>query len=75
MIFEPRVNLYSSKRIIKRFVCFLDRFHSVYNIRIYVVRGKTDKTAVDIQARSFMARTLDQNGKKCSAGGEAKVVI
>ena len=32
--------------------------------------GETEKTAVNIQARSFMARTLDQNGKKCWAEGE-----
>ena len=40
----------------------------------HVVRGETDKTAGNIQARSFMARTLDQNGKKCQAEGQAKVV-
>ena len=28
-------------------------------------RRETDKTAINIQARSFMARALDQNGKKC----------
>ena len=33
----------------------------------------TRKTA-DIQARSFMARTLGENGKECQAEGEAKVV-
>ena len=33
--------------------------------RIYVVQGETDKTAGDIQARSFMARALDKIGKKC----------
>ena len=38
------------------------------------VRGETDKKAVNIQARSFMARTLDEIGKKCQAEGEAKVV-
>ena len=64
----------------KRFVQFLDRFHSVYSTgrktsrRTYVVRGETDKTAVNIQSRPFMARTLDQNGKKSQAEGEAKVV-
>ena len=64
-------------RWIKSFVWFLDRFHSVYSIgretsrRIYVVRWETDKTAGDIQARSFMARTLDEIGKKCLAEGEA----
>ena len=53
-------------RWVKRFVWFVDRFHSVYSIkwetsrRIYVVRGETDKTASDIQARSFMARTLER---------------
>ena len=63
-------------RWIKRFVCFLDRFRSVYSIgretstRICVVRGETVKTAVNIQARSFMARALDQNEKKCWAEGE-----
>ena len=39
-----------------------------------MVRGETDKTAVNIQARSFMASALGQNGKKCQAEGEAKVV-
>ena len=32
-----------------------------------------EKTA-DIQTRSFVARTLDNNGKECQAEGEAKVV-
>ena len=32
---------------------------------IYVVRGEADKKASDIQARSFMARTLERIGKKC----------
>ena len=36
--------------------------------------GEIDGKTADIQARSFMARTLDQNGKKCQAEGEAKVV-
>ena len=31
----------------------------------YVVRVETDRTASDIQARSFMARTLERIGKKC----------
>ena len=39
-----------------------------------MVRDETDKTASDIQARSFMARTLDEIVKKCTAEGEAKVV-
>ena len=33
----------------------------------------TRKTAY-IQARSFMARTLEENGKECQAEGEAKMV-
>ena len=31
----------------------------------FVVRGETDKTADNTQARSFMARALDKVGKKC----------
>ena len=66
-------------RWVKRFVWLLDRFHSVYSIRRETSRricgpGETDKTAGNIQARSFMARTLDEIGKKCPAEGEAKVV-
>ena len=67
-------------RWIKRFVWFLDMLHSVYSVRRetsrrkYVVRGEIDKKAADIQARSFMARTLDEIRKKCPAEGEAKVV-
>ena len=34
-----------------------------------VVRVETGKTATDIQARSFLARTLGQNGKECQAEG------
>ena len=40
----------------------------------YMWSGGTDKKADNIQARSFVARTLDQNGKTCQAEGEAKVV-
>ena len=36
-----------------------------------MVREEVDKTASDIQARSFMARTLERIGKKCLAEGEA----
>ena len=67
-------------RWVKRFVWFLDRFHSIYSIgrktsrRIYVVRGEIDEKTADIQARSSMARTLGENGKECQAEGEAKVV-
>ena len=48
----------------------LGQGHSVYFIgretsrRICVVRWETDKTAGNIQARSFMARALDKIGKK-----------
>ena len=41
----------------------------------YMWSGReTDKTAVNIQATSLMARTLDINGKARKAEGEAKVV-
>ena len=36
--------------------------------------GETDKKAVNIQAISSMARTLEINGKARQAEGEAKVV-
>ena len=39
-----------------------------------MVRVETDKTASDIQASLFMARTPDEIGKKCKAEGAAKVV-
>ena len=42
--------------------------------RIYLVRGEMNEKTADIQARSFMARTLGENGKDCQAEGEAKVV-
>ena len=42
--------------------------------RIYVVRVEINEKTADIQARSFMARTLGENGKECQAEGEAKVV-
>ena len=54
-------------------------FTPVYSIgretsrRIYVVPGETDKTAGNIQARSFMASALDEIGKKCKAEGEAEM--
>ena len=32
-----------------------------------MVRGETDKKAANIQAKLFMARTLDEIGKKCPA--------
>ena len=36
-----------------------------------MVRGETDKKAANIQARSFMARTLERNVKERQAEGEA----
>ena len=39
-----------------------------------MVRGEIDEETADVQARSSMARAMDQNGKKCEAEGEAKVV-
>ena len=42
--------------------------------RIYVVRGEINEKTAHIQARSFMARTLEANGKECQAEGEAKMV-
>ena len=42
--------------------------------RKYVVRGQINKKTAYIQARSFMARALEINGKACQAEGEAKVV-
>ena len=36
--------------------------------------GEINEKAADIQARSFMARTLGQNVEECQAEGEAKVV-
>ena len=58
----------------------LDKFHSIPSIgrktsrRIHVVQGEIDEKTADIQARSFMARTMFENGKECQAEGEAKVV-
>ena len=42
--------------------------------RICVVRVEIDEKTAYIQARSFMARTLEDNGKARQAEGEAKVV-
>ena len=33
-----------------------------------------DEKTADIQARSFVARIMGENGKECQAEGEAKVV-
>ena len=42
--------------------------------RRYVVREEINEKAANIQARSSVARTLDEIGKKCQSEGEAKVV-
>ena len=39
-----------------------------------MVRGEINEKTADIQAGSFMARNLENNGKECQAEGEAKVV-
>ena len=36
--------------------------------------GEIKEKTADIQARSFMARNLENNGKECQAEGKAKVV-
>ena len=41
----------------------------------YVVRVEIHEKTADNQARSFMARTVGENGKERQAEGEAKVVI
>ena len=40
----------------------------------YMWSGEITEKTADIQARSFMARNLENNGKECQAEGEAKVV-
>ena len=63
-----------------RLVRSLDRFHTIYSIgrktsrRIYVVRGEINTKTAYIQARSFMARAMEINGKARQAEGIAKVV-
>ena len=58
----------------------MDRFHSIYFIGrktsrwIYVIQGEINEKTADIQARSFMARNLENDGKARQAEGEAKVV-
>ena len=39
-----------------------------------MVRGEIDEKTAYIQARSFMARNLENNGKECEAEGKAEVV-
>ena len=42
--------------------------------RIYMVRGEFNEKTAYIQARSFVARVMEVNGKAREAEGEAKVV-
>ena len=55
-------------------------FHTIYSIgrkssrQVYVVRVEIDEKTAYIQARSSMARALENNGKARQAEGEAKVV-
>ena len=67
-------------RCVSRLVWSLERFHTIYSIgrktswRTYVVRGEINKKTIYIQARSFMVRTLEINGKARQAEGEVKMV-
>ena len=67
-------------RWLSRLVWSLDRFHTIYSTRrksswrIYVVQVEINEETAYIQARSFMARSLEINEKACQADGEAKVV-
>ena len=75
---EKRIHDYWNIDVSRDLSDYWTGFHTVYSIgrktskRIYVVRVETDKTASDIQARSFMARTLEENGKARQADGEAE---
>ena len=60
-------------------ICLIHgQVHSIYSNgrktskRKNVVPGEIKEKTADIQARSFMARTLGENGKECQAEGEAK---
>ena len=63
-----------------RLVWSLGRFHTIHSTRrkssrrMYVVRVEINEKTADIQARSFMTRTLEINGKARQVEGEAKVV-
>ena len=78
----PNVHIYGSRRFKhhQEDPQSLDRFHSIYCIgrktsrRMYVVRGEINEKTADIQARSFMARNLEENGNECQAEGKAKMV-
>ena len=67
-------------RWVSRLVWSLDWIHTIYSIgrktswRRHVVWGEINEKTAYIQARSFMARNLENNGKECKAEGEAKVV-
>ena len=76
---EKRIDDNLEYRWVTRLVRSLDRFHTIYSGKKkppdgYMWSGErlTEKTAY-IQARSFMARNLENNGKKHQAEGKAKV--
>ena len=66
-------------RWVKKFVWFMDRFHTVYLIegkasgQIHVVRGEISQTTSSIKAWSFVARNLQKSVKKLKNEGEAKL--
>ena len=45
--------------------------YSIHGQVSHVVRGEINDKTAHIQARSFMARTLGENGKECPAEREA----
>ena len=59
---------------LSRPVWSLDRVHTIYSTRRKSSWRKVDEKTACIQARSFMARNLENNGKARQAEGEAKVV-
>ena len=64
--------------MVKRLVGSLDRFHPVYFIgrktsrRIYMVKVEINEKTADIQARSFMARNLENNGERMPSWRRSK---
>ena len=53
----------------------LNLLHEKKNLQMVLcwVRGEINEKTADIQARSFMARALGENGKECPAEGDAIV--
>ena len=77
---EKRIDDYWNVDGVKRLVGPLDRFHSIYSIgrktsrRTNVVRRESNEKTAYIQARTFMARKLENNGNEHQAEGEAEMV-